>query len=125
METQTFRLIAYEYEGIEISRLLAAKANGTLDLAPKWIRDAVFEGKVTFPDTAPCIQINPKNVPRLGAARDYLLRGPASQLHIVPPETLRDFYEQVEAIIEAQIEPDRCPICTSTGGLHSDQCPNG
>lgn len=129
MDTAIYRKIPYEYEAIEISKLLAAKVNGTMDLAPKWIRDAIFEGRLSFPDTAPCAQINVlPGVPRLGAARDYLMRGPLGQLSICPPETLAEQFEQVDHPLERiqQLRPlDRCPVCTSTGGMHADKCPNG
>jgi hypothetical protein len=121
METKTYERIPYSYEGIEIAKLLAAKVNGTLDLAPKWIRDAIFEGKITFPGSVPSIVIYPVSVPRVGAARDYLMRGPTNELQICPPETLETYYREVT--IESLVrQVDRCPECTSTGGHHSPGC---
>ncbi len=99
METTIYRKISYEFEAIEISKLLAAKANGTMDLAAKWVRDAIFEGRIEFPRTAPCIQINVlPNVPRFGAARDYLMRGPKGELNVCPPEILAEQFEKVDPV---------------------------
>lgn len=127
MDTALYRLIPFEFEAIEVSKLLAAKVNGTMDLAPTWVRDAIFEGRISFPDTAPCVQILVlPGVPRLGAARDYLMRGPKGELHVSPPETLAERFEEIDLdrgrLSEREI--DRCPLCTSTGGMHADQCPN-
>lgn len=126
MDTAFYRRIPWEFEAIEISKLLAAKANGTLEYSPKWIRDAMFEGRLAFPPSAYCVQVNIlPGVPRLGAARDYLLRGPRNELVICPPEVLADQYEQIDSPLERIHEvKDRCPVCTSTGGEHAEKCPN-
>jgi hypothetical protein len=101
MDTAFYRRIPWEYEAIEISKLIAARANGTLDLAPKWVADAIFAGRLEFPNTVPAVQVNVlPGVPRLGAARDYLMRGPRGELSVCPPETLADQFELIESPID-------------------------
>lgn len=120
-----YRHKAIEVDAIEVTKVMQAAVNGTGDLLPKWVKDAIFESRLAVsPQTYGVICYPLPNVPRLGSARDWILHDPKDNtINVIPPETLRDLYELLEEPIEAEIVPERCPVCTSTGGLHAPGCP--
>lgn len=97
MEITTYRHKPIEVDAIEVSKIIAAQANGTLRLAPQWLQDLIFEKKVEIsPQTYGIIAYPLPGVPRVGAGRDYLLHDPKDgTVNICPPEVLAQLYDEV------------------------------
>lgn len=93
-----FRHKPTEVEGIEGLKILQAAANGTVGMLPRWVQDAIFEGKLEASPYKYAIVCYPlPMVPRLGSARDWVLYDPSDKtINICPPEMLEQLYDAID-----------------------------
>lgn len=93
-----FRHKPIEVEGIQGVKVLQAAANGTVGLLPRWVQDAIFEGKLEVSPYKYAIVCYPlPMVPRLGAARDWVLFDPFDgTINICPSEVLEQLYDTID-----------------------------
>lgn len=93
-----FRHKPKEVDAIEAAKVLAAAGNGTSDRLPTWVKDALWSKRLDISPVAYAVTVYPlPGVPRVGAARDWILHDPDDDtVNIVPPETLRDLYDPIE-----------------------------
>lgn len=98
IESKKFRAKPKEVDALECSRILAAAANGSASLLPRWVQDAIFSKRLEISPTAYAVVAYPlPMVPRMGAARDWILHDPSDDsINIVPPETLEALYDVVD-----------------------------
>ncbi|MGA9527155.1 MAG: hypothetical protein WBS24_03455 [Terriglobales bacterium] len=97
-ESKRFRHKPTEVDAIEGVKILQAAANGTGDKLPRWVQDALFEKRLEiWPHRYAVVAYPLPGVPRLGAARDWILFDATDKtVNIIPPETLRDLYDAID-----------------------------
>jgi hypothetical protein len=97
MQSTQYRHKPKLVDAVEGAKLLAAAANGSMDLAPKWVKDAIWEKRLEVVAVRNALVCYPlPGVPRVGSARDWVLHDPIDNtINVIPPEVLAQLYDEV------------------------------